>query len=93
MKSLPYFIYDCSYFFTKSCLCLKQTYGYKRVEGITSFNFFSSSNFTPLHNGLIIMVSVYNDMSKFFSTYKVPVYTLEEVISNQTELEAGGKGD
>ena len=32
-------------------------------------------------------------MSKFFSTYKVPVYTLEEVISNQTELEAGGKGD
>ena len=93
MKSLPYFICDSSYFFTKPCLSLKQIYGYKRVEGIASFNFFSSSNFTPLHNGLIIMVSVYNDMSKFFSTYKVPVYTLEEVISNQTELEAGGKGD
>ena len=35
-------------------------------------------------------VSVYNDIIKFFNTYyyKIPVYTVEVVISNQSELEA-----
>ena len=46
----------------------KQIYGFKRVKGNTYFNFFPSSNFTPLHNGLIIMVSIYNDIVKFFNT-------------------------
>ena len=38
-------------------------------------------------------VSVYNDIIKFFNTYyyKIPVYTVEVVISNQTELEAEGR--
>ena len=37
-------------------------------------------------------LSVYNDI-KFFNTYyyKIPVYTIEVVISNQTELEAEGR--
>ena len=40
------------------------------------------------------MVSVYNDIIKFsnFSYYKVTVYTVEVVISNQTELAARGEG-
>ena len=38
-------------------------------------------------------VSVYNDIIKLFNTYyyKIPVYTVEAVISNQTELEAEGR--
>ena len=38
-------------------------------------------------------LSVYNDIIKFFNTYyyKIPVYTIEVVISNQTELEAEGR--
>ena len=37
-------------------------------------------------------VTVYNDIIKFFNTYyyKIPVYTVEVVISNQSELEAKG---
>ena len=31
----------------------KQMYSYKKVHGITSINFFPSSNLTPLHEGLI----------------------------------------
>ena len=46
----------------------KNMYGYKRVQGITSFNFFPSSNFSPLDNSLIIMVLVYNDIILFFNT-------------------------
>ena len=38
-------------------------------------------------------VSVYNDIINFFNTcyYKIPVYTVEVIISNQTELEAEGR--
>ena len=38
-------------------------------------------------------VSVYNDIIKFFNTYyyKIPVYTVEVVISDQTELEVEGR--
>ena len=38
-------------------------------------------------------VSVYNDIIKIFNTYyyKIPVYTVEVVVSNQTELEAEGR--
>ena len=37
-------------------------------------------------------VSVYNNIIKFFSTYyKIPVYTVEVAVSNQTELEAEGR--
>ena len=38
-------------------------------------------------------LSVHNDIIKFFNTYyyKIPVYTIEVVISNQTELEAEGR--
>ena len=37
-------------------------------------------------------ISVYNDIIKFFNTYyKIPVYAVEVVISNQTELEAEGR--
>ena len=37
--------------------------------------------------------SVYNDIIKFFNTYycKIPVYTVEVVTLNQTELEAEGR--
>ena len=37
------------------------------------------------------MVTVHNDIIKLSNTYyyKVPVYTVEVVISNQTELGAG----
>ena len=37
--------------------------------------------------------SVYNDIIKFFNTYyyKIPVYTVEVVTFNQTELEAEGR--
>ena len=67
-----------------------QIYGYKRVQGIT-FSFSRTRNFTPLHNGLIIMGSVYNVIKFFNTSYcKVPLYTVEVVISNQTELGARG---
>ena len=49
----------------------KQIYGHKRVNGITFFNFFPSSNLTPLHNGLITIVSVYNDIIKDFQYLKI----------------------
>ena len=42
-------------FFLKSRLSYmseKQIYGYKRVQDITSINFFSPSNFTELHMAL-----------------------------------------
>ena len=44
-------------------------------------------------NGHNRSVSVYNDIIKFFNTYyyKIPVYTVEVVISNQTELEGEGR--
>ena len=30
-------------------------HGYKRVQGITSINFFLSSNFGPVHNDFILI--------------------------------------
>ena len=47
-----YFLCDSPYFFIKSCLSYmseKQMYGCKRFQGITSINFFLSSNFKQLH--------------------------------------------
>ena len=48
-----------------------------RVQGINSFSFFPSSNYTPLQNGLIIMVSLCNNIMKFFNTYKATVHIVE----------------
>ena len=73
----------------------KQIHRHKRVQGINSFNFFQSSNLTPLHNGLIQMVSVYNDIIKFVKSYYYKVLVTPQksiVVFNQTEFGAGGKG-
>ena len=45
-------------------------------------------------NSNIKSVSLYSNIIKFFNTqyYRIPVYTVEVVISNQTELGAGGRG-
>ena len=75
LKSVNFFwknvLCDSSNFFVSSCFSYmsgKQIYGYKRFQGLTYFNFFPCSNFSPVHNGLIIMVSVYIDIKKFFIT-------------------------
>ena len=43
--------------------------------------------------GAIDQLQYINDIIKFFNTYyyKIPVYTVEAVISNQTEQEAEGR--
>ena len=41
------------------------------TKGITYFNFLPSNNFTPLHNRLIIMVSVYNYGCSYGAKFKL----------------------
>ena len=73
----------------------KQIYKPKRVQGTNSFNFFQSSNLAPLHNGLIKIVSVYNDIIKFFKSYyyKVLVTPWKLLSLIRLNLEQGEEGD
>ena len=75
-----YFLCDNACLFIKSRLGYifeKYIYMDIRVQGINSFGFFPSSNCTPIQNGLIIMVSLCNNIIKFFNTYKATVHTVE----------------
>ena len=49
------------YFLCDSLICPKNNY-------MDLKEFKASGNFAPLHNGLIITVSVYNNIIKFFNT-------------------------
>ena len=83
-----YFLCNSSYFFIKSrwsYMFEKKIYGYKRVQGINSCNFFPSSYLILLHNGLIKMVFQYLILDS-------TCYAVEVVIFNQTEFGAGGRG-
>ena len=70
-----YFLCDSSYFFIKSGLIYmskKQMYWYKRVQVITSVNFFPSSNFTPLHKRFILIWTY----SKLFGKFQSKIWML-----------------
>ena len=73
----------------------KQIYKPKRVQGTNCFNFFQSSNLAPLHNGLIKIVSVYNDIIKFFKSYyyKVLVTPWKLLSLIRLNLEQREEGD